>query len=436
MTLADALYILIMYLNCVFEIFLLYIFLEASFLVFEKRKSIILIESIVCATAIYGVNSLKSPTVNLVSVPLIFLFFVWLVFRMKLKFNLLFVTCFYVIVAVSEFIFFYVYKLLNVDTGTADFNRIFFLIIQNLFRFVVIQLIKKQNRGFYNQSNDNFQYLKSLYLLPIATIILLNGILAPLKNPLGYILICLGGILIIVSNVSDFFIVEKLLKAINTAKDAEMLLLKSQLEQKHFQRMEEVNQEYANYMHEMNHMLRIMEQVAYTENNSEIKKLAKNISSKGYPAVKKNYINNNIMNAIFIEREKMALDKGIEYSVVIQAGLDFDFIDDMDKISMFGNLLDNALEAASVSSKGFVSVSLNRGNDNFIVFVVENNFKYKPQKKGMEYLTIKQEKEKHGFGLKTVEKISLKYGGMLNITETENTFMVTLLFSNLQIMDN
>lgn len=103
---------------------------------------------------------------------------------------------------------------------------------------------------------------------------------------------------------------------------------------------------------------------------------------------------------------------------------------------MFGNLLDNALEAATGSECGYVYVSLFMGNDAFLIFKVVNNFRVKPKKRGKVYLTIKQDKGRHGFGIKKVEELAQKYGGMLNISEDQNVFNAVLLLSNIPKMES
>lgn len=428
MNFSEILYVLVMYLTCVFEIFLIYDFLEETFPIYEDRKGVSLLEAAGCVTLVFLIKSFKIPMVNLYGEPLIFIFFVWLMFRIEFKYNLLYVICFCGIVAVSEFVFQYIYTLFGIDVTTAQFDRVLLLISEKVFEFLVIQVIKKWQRNLHQ--NDSYKYQKSLFVLPVASLILLNGFLSSGKSMVSYFLICLGGVLLIVANVVDFRIVEKMVEAQTAVRDAELLLLKTKLEQNHYQRLEEVNRDYANYMHEMRHMIRTIEQLVSTENNDSIKELAAEISLRGKPPARKYYIGDRITEAIIMECEKKAKDLRVEYHVEVQPGLDLDFLDDMDKIIMFGNLLDNALEAAAVSDALYMSVSLYWGNKSFLIFKVENSFKIKAFKSGRRYLTIKGEKRNHGFGIKNVEELSKKYGGMLNINESKNVFTATLLLSN------
>lgn len=434
MNVAQIIYEPLMYLNCIFEIFLLSNLLEGLFPAYEDNRCLKIAKTIGCTTVMYIVNSFKMPLLNLIFVPIIFLVYSRIIYSIEFKYNFLYVTFYYVIMAVSEFIFFYVYTLLGVEVTKAGFGRVILLIIKAVFTFTVIQAIKKRHQISYK--SDSYQYLKSLFILPIASIVLLNGFFVQVKYPINYLLICIGGIMLMVSIIVDFSVIEKLLKAVNIAKDAEIFMIKTKLEKNHYQRLEEVYQRSANRIHELERIVRIMKQLAYTQDNNEIEALALEILEKGYCTNVKMYVGDKITNAIFIEREKMAVEMGVEYSVDVQSGIDLSFISNIDKISMFGNLLDNALEAARANENGYVKVSLFMGNEAIIVFKIENNFKIKPKKKGKEFLTIKQDKNKHGFGIKNVEKLAEKYKGILTFHEDESTFIATLILSNMQKMES
>ena len=101
-------YWLVKYLNCVFEVFLLYYFLEDIFPVFEDRKRMVVLEAAVCVTMIFCVNLAEVPHVNLIGVPLIFILFVYLVFRIKIKTAVSYSLFYFIIWAITEFVFWHV----------------------------------------------------------------------------------------------------------------------------------------------------------------------------------------------------------------------------------------------------------------------------------------------------------------------------------------
>lgn len=427
MNIAQILYQMIMYLSCIFELYLLYDLLTGGVEIYEERKYVRYLYLLGGGTVILMINNLNQPMVNLLSVPIVFLVFTWLVFHIRIKYNFFYVLFYTVILDVNEFAFYYIYILLSSDDESADINNVLFTILKLIVMFVIVQTVKSQHRKLYQ--NDNYKYSKNLFILPIASLVLLNGVVIASEQPIGYFLTCIGGVLLVISNVIGFSNMEKFFKAESLTKDTELLALKAKLELSHFQRMEEMNRNYAEYLHEMRRIVRTIDCLNRKETGIITDELVEKISKIEKPSGDQYFIGNSIAKAIFIEYEKQAFKKGINYHVDIQPGMDISFIDDLDIVSIFGNLLDNALEAAGECSEGYVTVSLYKGNENLVIIKVENNFKISPQKNGKKYLTIKPEKEKHGFGIKKIEEIAGKYGGILNCTEEKNIFTAVLILS-------
>lgn len=429
----EILYTLIMYGNCVFEIFLFHVFLEAMSPVFEERKSAQYGAAVGCATVLYAVNSLGNPYLNLAGSLSVFVLYAWLIFRTDLKHSLLYAVFCIVLLAILEFVFQYVYRTFGIDSRSTDIRRSCVLIMEDLFGFIVIQAVKKIHRNAWKDAD--YSNARSLFIQPMAVLLLLNGIVIRGQFPYDYLCIFIGGILNIVSNIVNFSMVERLLEAENAVQENELLKLKTSLERSHYRRMEQVNREYAGYLHEMRHIVQTIRQLSDTENAGVLKQLSEEASKlleKRSLLDEGIYTDDPVMNAVLTERAQTAREKDIEYEVNIQPGVRLDFVSETDKIRIFGNLIDNALEAAGECKNGYVSVNLRTANESMSILQVRNSFRHQNRKKGMLYETTKADKRQHGFGLKNVYELADKYCGLLNITEEQNEFSVLLALSNIQ----
>lgn len=428
-------YEVVKYLNCIFEVFLFYYFLESLFPVYEERKRYIVLEIAAAASIIYGVNMWGIPSGNLIAFFLIYACLAWLLFHKNLKVVLPYIVLCIVLLAATEFVFHYIYRLTGVVYQEVGIKRSLLLFIQGVFRFLIIEQLRKNDSEVWKKGENIQEYLKWLFLLPIATIILLNGVMYEDRFPLGYGLICLGGTLLIVSNIGGFFIIEKILEVISSVNEAKLIIMKTQLEQKHYQRIEEINQEYAKYTHEVRKVARMVQQLAEQGNQREISRVVSKIQKKGATFSDKVYCSDVLLNAMLLERQKTAEQRHIEFSVQMQPGLDYSFIDEFDRIVLFGNLLDNAIEAASKTEHGYILVDSYMGNGALLIFRVENNFKVLLKKKEFEYLSTKKEKG-HGYGLKNVKETAEKYGGILHLEEENSNFIAVLTVSNMKKMES
>lgn len=112
-------------------------------------------------------------------------------------------------------------------------------------------------------------------------------------------------------------------------------------------------------------------------------------------------------------------------------GNSIDFLSEGDTYSLFGNILDNAIDAVSkiadaesrtidlqIARKGgFVSVSAK----NPYIGTIELDEDGLP-------LTDKADKDYHGFGIKSIAFVVKKYGGELSVVLEDGIFVLNILF--------
>ena len=122
-------------------------------------------------------------------------------------------------------------------------------------------------------------------------------------------------------------------------------------------------------------------------------------------------------------------------------GLNFEFdlnnnnlsgIKPYDIVSILGNLLDNAVEAAIKTKIKTIRIETEIRND-YSVIIVSNSCDTPPKLNKTELpITTKTDAKLHGFGLKSVKKTLKIYGGDIAFyyDETANSFVVTVMLEN------
>ncbi len=104
-------------------------------------------------------------------------------------------------------------------------------------------------------------------------------------------------------------------------------------------------------------------------------------------------------------------------------------IEPYDTVTILGNLLDNALEAAKTSAQKTVTFETDYRN-NFSIIIVSNSCDTNPMSDGKTLpVTTKGNKQLHGFGLKSVKTTVKKYNGDISFDydEEEKVFVVTVM---------
>lgn len=123
-----------------------------------------------------------------------------------------------------------------------------------------------------------------------------------------------------------------------------------------------------------------------------------------------------MLNAILARYRRECLDKHIAFHADIRSGI-IDFIADADITSLFCNLLDNAMEAAKHNPDSFIELSVcKREKTPFIIITMINSSRKNPfDEPSGKLVTSKSNKHKHGFGIKSIQKIVTKYHGNMQM---------------------
>ena len=143
------------------------------------------------------------------------------------------------------------------------------------------------------------------------------------------------------------------------------------------------------------------------------------------------YCEHPILNSILCERKFLAESKDISYRITLGNDLRLDFLEELDLISIVGNLLDNALEAAEKTEDGrYVECRMYMGNaGHFLVMEFCNGYVVPLLKDKDRYISTKRDADSHGIGLHTVGKLVKKYAGIMRVEAGEREFSVKLIFT-------
>lgn len=106
------------------------------------------------------------------------------------------------------------------------------------------------------------------------------------------------------------------------------------------------------------------------------------------------------------------------------------FMRPMDIYSLFGNALDNAIEAACLLPESERAVSLSAKNAMGLFSVhVENPYAGELIVKGDSFKSTKGNEAYHGFGVRSIKLTVEKYGGEISIKTEDNIFALDMVFT-------
>ena len=206
-------------------------------------------------------------------------------------------------------------------------------------------------------------------------------------------------------------------------------------EQKDKMQIAHLNQQFAYYQeklkdeekvrsiyHDMkNHLLVLQKQINSPETAEMVEKLQSQVAMyEDYE-----HTGNDILNIILKEKSEMAREKHIVLSVTADLN-GMEFIEPLDISTIFGNGLDNAIEASEKLPEEQRAILVKAGKiQNFFSVLIENNCL---QESGnIKSRTTKADDFLHGFGISNMRKAAEKYDGQLTTKWENGKFTLKIL---------
>lgn len=191
-------------------------------------------------------------------------------------------------------------------------------------------------------------------------------------------------------------------------------------------------------MHDMKHYVMAL------KNEDDPKKRAEVLQDMEQSiAIQESFMNtgNKVLDVILTTKSLQCQKKGITLNAMVDGDLLAD-IHVKDICSLFGNILDNAIEATQQvedTEKRLITLSV-RSRNQFIIVECDNyaesssvrlrqNQKRRMFKVDNLPKTTKKDNVKHGFGLKSINQVAEKYGGAMNCSYTDGWFKVKVLLA-------
>lgn len=191
-----------------------------------------------------------------------------------------------------------------------------------------------------------------------------------------------------------------------------------------------MSQQYIDQMREIRHEFINQIQTAYLliqkgDRIDKAQKLLAEANGKLQAIRLARYCGNPVVNALISVKAEKAREKNIEFLAECQLG-DLSSMEEIDLCSLFGNMLDNAMEACGrmpqEEHRRLVLKAKVKGG--YQIIRTENTYSPK-ENQGDFFKTTKEDRLNHGYGMKLIERICRKYGGELKTQVTQNQVFVT-----------
>lgn len=241
----------------------------------------------------------------------------------------------------------------------------------------------------------------------------------------GERLLCAEIIFIVVfTNIMAFVVLQKIRKVFYDIHKNEMLVQEAKLKEEYYHVLDQSSRQIRKIRHDLKNRLVGIYGIEGNEElvRSKLKEIVGELEDSSRNLYTANYALNSILNIKYKEADKEKINIKSDILVPKYMGIDYG-----DMGVLFGNLLDNAIEACkSIKEKEkWIEVVVNY-EEHMLILRIRNS------KNPLEGKKRKKEGLNHGIGLNSVKQIVEKYNGTVELVDLGEIFEFSAILYGIQ----
>lgn len=179
-------------------------------------------------------------------------------------------------------------------------------------------------------------------------------------------------------------------------------------------------------LHDVDKHIRAIENLYGTEREHTAGEYAEAIRSTLAPLIPISYTENSILNILLTDKNAVMQEKGIHSDIKID-NVELSYIEPIDITTIFGNLLDNAIEAAAnAGGEKYIFIKISAYHKMTVVHIENSCGKVKWKKR----MPVSDKGKGRGIGLLNVKQSIDKYDGDLQLKQDGNRFVADLFLNS------
>ena len=216
-------------------------------------------------------------------------------------------------------------------------------------------------------------------------------------------------------------------------KENQLLLLKDEMLSRNYQEILRMSEESRRKIHDMRHKLMMIQAYGRDGEFDKLQQYLEVVCGELEAGSHDVWTGHRMLDFILGQKKAAAQQKNIEFDIWSSAMLKLP-LSDGDISVLFGNLLDNAIEACERMEKGRRWIALRLEKQEQLFFIeITNSMSRPPMIKNGEMMTMKGNKTIHGYGMKSIERMVDKYGGVMSVETETDMFKINIAFFKTEI---
>lgn len=202
--------------------------------------------------------------------------------------------------------------------------------------------------------------------------------------------------------------------------DLDLLKQQTELEQKNYTELGNLYHQIRSMRHDFKEQLIVLKQLVADGEFNTVKKQIDKVEHSLKHSEDIIHTSNRMIDYIF--NSKITSNPDITFIITGEC-VKLDRIDELDLASLFGNMLENAIEATKQSGGTMIEVKFSIQGD-YQNIICKNPLKAPVIEVNPQLKTTKPEKDIHGYGVKSMKNIVKAAGGLIDFYEENSCFCV------------
>ncbi len=306
------------------------------------------------------------------------------------------------------------------------------VISQTLFVYFYLIMKKRIDKNKINSLNNKYYlFVGIIFLLTVITIIFVIWMNVNIDtNEVVNKYLVLISICVSLLSIISIVLTDRIIKDMDEKNKNELELQKIKMENTYFYDVNSVLEEIRILKHDMRGELAILH--GYNQLNQRDKidaHIEKKLKEMDIHLIQQ-IDSDNVITSFLNFKIKEAISKNINVNVQSNLTDDNEILIDKEEICrILSNIMNNAIEANGDCDEKYIKLSINM-IDKYFIIESENPFKGELLKEGNKFLTRKEDKTKHGYGLKSIKNIAEKYHGFMETISDDNIFKMNVQMLN------
>lgn len=223
-----------------------------------------------------------------------------------------------------------------------------------------------------------------------------------------------------------YFVVQQMSKDNQTKLEYELMKEKEKYSKESMEIIKRSNEELREFKHDLKNYLLPLQEAMETMPQSEMAKVWEKINQKIEDVQTLIQTGNSYVDSMINTKITLARSEKVDVKCTILSKMEG--IDDLEFCSVFGNLMDNAIEAEwKVTEKKEIIIFVEE-KMGYLRLEIQNKIEKSVLNENLSLNTTKKDTSSHGIGHKSVKRTMQKVGGALKYYETGDLFCAEAVF--------